>query len=50
MHEGYSSGFVCICVSVIKLTATYLVCESKVWFIRFLMVFLTYVLYHCGFC
>ena len=31
MHEGYGSHSVCVCVclSVTTLTATYLVCESK---------------------
>ena len=36
MREGYGSYSVCvcICVSVTTLTATYLVCESKMWFYK----------------
>ena len=51
MHKGYGSHSVCVymylCVTM--LTATYLICKSKIYgFIRFLMAFQTHVL--CRFC
>ena len=35
MREGYGVILcMCICVSVTTLTATYLVCDSKIWFYK----------------
>ena len=47
IHRRVTVFVLCVCLSVIMLAATYLVCESNFGVVRFLMAFQTHDL--CGF-